>query len=62
MLLHASPMIEWLDDSLPDLVAVRARKEEFDLLMMTAVWMHLDEDSANWQCRTFRHWCAMAAP
>ena len=43
MLLHPLPMIEWLDDSLPDLAAVRARKEEFDLIMLTAVWMHLDE-------------------
>ena len=43
MLLHPSPMIEWLDDSLPDLAAARARKEEFDLVMLTAVWMHLDE-------------------
>ncbi|HEV2100389.1 MAG TPA: class I SAM-dependent methyltransferase [Stellaceae bacterium] len=43
MLLHPSPMIEWLDDSLPDLAFVRARKEEFDLVMLTAVWMHLDQ-------------------
>lgn len=43
MLLHPSPMIEWLDDSLPDLRVVRARREEFDLVMLTAVWMHLDE-------------------
>jgi hypothetical protein len=43
MLLHPSPMIEWLDDSLPDLAAVRARKEELDLVILTAVWMHLDE-------------------
>jgi len=43
MLLHPSPMIEWLDDSLPDLAVVRARGEEFDLVMLTAVWMHLDE-------------------
>ena len=43
MLPHPSPMIEWLDDSLPDLPIVRARKEEFDLVMLTAVWMHLDE-------------------
>ena len=43
MLLHPSPMIEWLDDSLPDLAALRARKKEFDLVMLTAVWMHLDE-------------------
>ena len=43
MLLHPSPMIEWLDDSLPDLAVVRARSEEFDVVMLTAVWMHLDE-------------------
>jgi SAM-dependent methyltransferase len=43
MLLHPSPMIEWIDDSLPDLAAVRARGEEFDVVMLSAVWMHLDE-------------------
>src|SRR5712671_6193292 len=43
MLLHPSPMIEWVDDSLPDLAAVRARGEAFDAVMLTAVWMHLDE-------------------
>jgi SAM-dependent methyltransferase len=43
MLLHPSPMIQWLDDSLPSLAAVRARKEKFDLVMLMAVWMHLDE-------------------
>jgi 2-polyprenyl-3-methyl-5-hydroxy-6-metoxy-1,4-benzoquinol methylase len=32
-----------LDDSLPDLAAMRARKEEFDLVMLTTMWMHLDE-------------------
>jgi 2-polyprenyl-3-methyl-5-hydroxy-6-metoxy-1,4-benzoquinol methylase len=42
MLLHPSPMIEWLDDSLPDLAAIRAHGEEFDVVMLTAVWMHLD--------------------
>jgi SAM-dependent methyltransferase len=42
MALHPSPMIEWLDDSLPDLAAIRARGEEFDVVMLTAVWMHLD--------------------
>jgi len=43
MLLHPSPMIEWLDDSLPHLSVVRARGEQFDLVMLSAVWMHLDE-------------------
>ncbi len=39
---HPSPRIEWLDDSLPDLVATRRTARIFDLVMMTAVWMHLD--------------------
>jgi SAM-dependent methyltransferase len=40
--LHPSPRIEWLDDSLPALARVRARGGSFGLIMMTAVWMHLD--------------------
>ncbi len=44
MALHPSPMIEWVDDSLPDLAAVRARGEEFGLIMLSAVWMHLDAE------------------
>jgi SAM-dependent methyltransferase len=43
MALHPSPRIDWLNDSLPDLAALRARGETFDLVMLTAVWMHLDE-------------------
>jgi 2-polyprenyl-3-methyl-5-hydroxy-6-metoxy-1,4-benzoquinol methylase len=43
MALHPSPLIEWLDDSLPDLTRVRGRDEQFDVVMLTAVWMHLDE-------------------
>jgi SAM-dependent methyltransferase len=42
--LRASPLIEWLDDSLPDLTATVARGETFDLVLLSAVWMHLDED------------------
>jgi SAM-dependent methyltransferase len=42
MALHPSTRIEWLDDSLPNLALVRARGAPFDLVMLTAVWMHLD--------------------
>ena len=42
-LLHPSPAIEWVDDSLPDLAVVMARGQSFDVVMLTAVWMHLDE-------------------
>lgn len=41
--LHPSPRIEWLKDGLPALSALRARGETFDLVLATAVWMHLDE-------------------
>src|SRR5229473_384272 len=40
--LHPSPQIEWLNDSLPELTLVRTRGGRFDLVMLTAVWMHLD--------------------
>jgi SAM-dependent methyltransferase len=43
MALHPSPRIEWLNDSLPDLASLRTRGETFDLVMLTAVWMHFDE-------------------
>jgi SAM-dependent methyltransferase len=43
MALHPSPRIDWFDDSLPDLAALRTHGETFDLVMLTAVWMHLDE-------------------
>jgi len=43
MALHPSPRIEWLDDSLPDLAQLRSRGDQYDLVMLTAVWMHLDE-------------------
>ena len=42
--LHPSSRIEWLDDSLPDLAVVGAMTGKFDLAMLTAVWMHLDEE------------------
>ena len=43
MALHPSPRIEWVDDALPDLDLVRRRGEVFDLIMLNAVWMHLDK-------------------
>jgi len=39
---HPSSSIEWLDDALPDLNSLLARAETFDLVMLSAVWMHLD--------------------
>jgi SAM-dependent methyltransferase len=42
MALHPSPCITWIDDGLPELAVLRTRRERFDLIMMTAVFMHLD--------------------
>ncbi|MCX5397888.1 bifunctional 2-polyprenyl-6-hydroxyphenol methylase/3-demethylubiquinol 3-O-methyltransferase UbiG [Streptomyces sp. NBC_00102] len=42
--IHAARPVEWLDDELPELRAVRASGRRFDLVLLTAVWMHLDED------------------
>jgi SAM-dependent methyltransferase len=39
---HAGAAITWLDDSLPALAAVRGRGERFDVMLLSAVWMHLD--------------------
>lgn len=43
MRIHAGKAIEWLDDQLPHLPALRALRMPFDLILLTAVWMHLDE-------------------
>lgn len=40
--LHAGLDIRWLDDALPDLPRLTATGETFNLVMLTAVWMHLD--------------------
>ncbi len=41
--LHPSTGIEWVDDSLPDLARIPGTRR-FDLIMLTAVWMHLDPE------------------
>jgi SAM-dependent methyltransferase len=39
---HVSPLIEWVNDGLPRLERLTERKRGFSLVMLTAVWMHLD--------------------
>ncbi|MFG2722014.1 class I SAM-dependent methyltransferase [Streptomyces sp. NPDC048416] len=41
--IHADQAIEWVDDSLPELAVLRSRGRRFHLVLMTAVWMHLDD-------------------
>ncbi|GAB5481789.1 MAG: hypothetical protein Pars92KO_15460 [Parasphingorhabdus sp.] len=45
--LHPSPDIRWLDDSLPDLEKIRSLNEQFDFILINAVWMHLDKDQRD---------------
>lgn len=39
--LHADVAITWVDDTLPGLGAIRCSGARFDLVLATAVWMHL---------------------
>lgn len=41
--LHARWPITWIDDSLPNLDRVHALAERYGVVMLTAVWMHLDQ-------------------
>ena len=57
--LHAGRGIAWIDDMLPDLVAVMALGERFDAIFLTAVWMHL---GAGERTRAMANLAALAAP
>ena len=37
----AHPRVTWLDDALPGLTALRALGRRFDLILLSAVWMHV---------------------
>jgi SAM-dependent methyltransferase len=41
-LLHPSSHIEWIDDYLPHLPRLMRCGDRFDVVMLTAVWIHLD--------------------
>jgi SAM-dependent methyltransferase len=39
-----SSLIEWVDDYLPELSSIRQHSDRFDVIMLTAVWIHLDPE------------------
>jgi 2-polyprenyl-3-methyl-5-hydroxy-6-metoxy-1,4-benzoquinol methylase len=41
MRLHPSERIEWIDDSLPHLRALEAPGQEFNVVLLVAVWQHI---------------------
>jgi SAM-dependent methyltransferase len=49
---HHPPSIRWIDDMLPALGSVLALGERFDLVLLTAVWMHLDAGQQRAAMRT----------
>jgi SAM-dependent methyltransferase len=47
--LHPEDRIEWIDDALPHLEVTRRLSRKFDLILLSAVWMHVppaSEDAA----------------
>ncbi|MFH8348228.1 class I SAM-dependent methyltransferase [Streptomyces sp. NPDC018045] len=41
--LHPSPAVRWLADSLPALARLAGESGSFDAILLSAVWMHLEE-------------------
>ena len=41
--LHPKAVVRWIDDALPDLAQVRRLQRSFDLILLSAVWMHVPE-------------------
>lgn len=52
--LHPDPKIEWRFDSLPDLSETRAPGEKYDLIVLSAVWMHVKPDDRRQALETLR--------
>lgn len=57
--LHPSPRIHWLSDSLPELAQVRRLGLTFDLILLSAVWMHVPPAS---RARALRKLATMLSP
>ena len=51
--------IQWVDDSLPDLAEIRKLSYRFDLILVSAVWMHIAPSSRE---RAFRILTELLAP
>jgi protein-L-isoaspartate O-methyltransferase len=49
---HASPRIEWVDDRLPHLRSIVARGAAFGLIVVSAVWTHVEPDEREGALRT----------
>lgn len=52
--LHGGAGISWVKDTLPELPAVTAQRQKFDLILLCAVWQHLDDSDRQTALSTFR--------
>jgi len=57
--LHPSSRIHWLSDSLPDLANVRRLGLSFDLILLSAIWMHIPPAARQ---RSLRKLATLLAP
>jgi len=57
--LHPSPSIRWLDDRLPALPACHALDVGFDVILVSAVWMHVAPSDRD---RAFRKLVTLLKP
>ncbi len=56
---HPHPRIRWIDDRLPGLKATERLGLQFDMILVSAVWMHLPESQ---RARAFRKLTALLNP
>ena len=56
---HGSPDIRWMDDALPTLDKVLRSKLSFDLIWLSAVWMHVPPSA---RARAFRKLVSVMSP
>lgn len=56
---HPDPRIRWLDDRLPDLTSVHGLGTAFDVILVSAVWMHVPPRERK---RCFRKLIALLKP
>ena len=56
---NSSPSIHWINDSLPELTHVQRHATKFDLILLSAVWMHVAPSSRQ---RAFRKLSSLLKP
>jgi SAM-dependent methyltransferase len=56
---HSDPRIRWLDDRLPDLANIHQLGLAFDLILLSAVWMHVPPPA---RMRAFRKLATLLKP